>query len=280
MVYPIMTPSHLFKDKYNNTNVYVDMNTSMFISQETVTILVRKVNYSKFSNKDYVCYDTPTSIYCKIECSLKNDHLDLDNATYKELTYTYNIPTYSSYWTGLEDIRFVNEDKLLVIIPECNPNGNPSIFIANAAMNQFVACEPSTNEKNWMPFTDNGVEKVIYSVYPFTLKSLQTSYFETIPVTFELPGYHGSTNGIPFQDAFLFLIHINRERTYHRWLMYNPTTHHAQVSNEFIFFATSYIEFPCSLCSYKDTLFVSLGVNDNKSFILEIKQDVMLQMFT
>ena len=266
-----MTPSHLFKDTYNNTNSYVDMNTSMYLSEETATILVRKVNYSKFSNKDYVCYDKPTSIYCKIECDIKDGNLELDNATYQNLTYSYNIPTYPSYWKGLEDIRFVNEDKLLVIIPECNQNGNPSIFSVNASMTQFISCEPSTNEKNWMPFMDNGVEKVIYSVHPFRVKSLHTAEFETIPVTFELPGYHGSTNGVPYQDGFLFLIHINLERTYHRWLMYNPTTKHAQVSNEFIFFPTSYIEFPCSLCLYKDSLFVSLGVNDNKSFILEIK---------
>jgi hypothetical protein len=42
-----------------------------------------------------------------------------------------------------------------------------------------------------------------------------------------------------------------------------------------VFFAHSYIEFPCSLCEYNDTLFVSLGLNDDKAFVLELEKSAV-----
>jgi hypothetical protein len=87
----------------------------------------------------------------------------------------------------------------------------------------------------------------------------------------ELEGYHGSTNGIVYMgDYRLFLVHVNRERTYHRWLLFHPSKKTVEVSDEFVFFQHSYIEFPLSLCDHGETLYVSLGVNDEAGYILEI----------
>jgi len=286
-VYSLITPQKTFRDHFNNANAYVDMNPSLNISNEgDVTILVRKVNYFKFSNQDFTLYDSlySYSIYSIINCKMTSDsQIDLDNAEYKELEYNFNIPTYHAYWKGLEDIRFVNNKKIIAIIPECNSRGSPSIFSAelnNNAIDSFIPCKPDTIEKNWMPFVDKeGNDKVIYKLSPFTIKSLYTEDFETIslPNCIEelLTGYHGSTNGIQYRGNLLFLIHINKERSYHRWLLFNPETNQVNLSQEFIFFQNSYIEFPCSLCNYKDNIFISLGVNDNKAFLLELKtQDI------
>jgi hypothetical protein len=42
------------------------------------------------------------------------------------------------------------------------------------------------------------------------------------------------------------------------------------VSKEFVFFKYSYIEFPTNLCLFDNRIFISLGVNDIKAFIIEI----------
>jgi predicted GH43/DUF377 family glycosyl hydrolase len=286
-VYPLITPQKIFRDNFNNANAYVDMNPTLNITSDgDVTILVRKVNYLKFSNQDFTLYDSlySYSIYSMITCKMNsNSQIDLDNADYKEVEYKFNIPTYYAYWKGLEDIRFVNNNKIIAIIPECNSAGNPSIFSAelnNNIIESFIPCKPDIIEKNWMPFIDKeGNEKVIYKLSPFTIKSLYTEDFETIslPTHIEeaLNGYHGSTNGVKYRNSLLFLIHINKERTYHRWLLLNSETNQVNLSQEFIFFQKSYIEFPCSLCNYKDHIFISLGVNDNKAFLLELNtQDI------
>jgi len=92
-----------------------------------------------------------------------------------------------------------------------------------------------------------------------------------------LEGYHGSTNGIKIDENILFLVHTNLEKVYNKWILFNPNTDEIKVSNPFVFFNNSYIEFACSLCLYNERLFVSLGVNDDKAFILEVNLEKIYQ---
>jgi hypothetical protein len=199
--------------------------------------------------------------------------------TAKSLTVNWSIPSYPTYWLGIEDIRFCNESTILFACPEKNPSGNPCMFrgiLEESSVHSIVRCEPSVVEKNWMPFTYNTESSVIYTVSPFQIKSIltDTKTVISLPDTLELNGYHGSTNGIPYKDnSRLFLIHINKERTFHKWLLFYPETNQIQCSKPFVFFQYSYIEFPCSLCEYNGMLYVSLGVNDDKAYILTIEKD-------
>ena len=105
-----------------------------------------------------------------------------------------------------------------------------------------------------------------------TLKDVVTTEIINCGELPELVGYHGSTNGVPYMgDHRLFLIHVNRERSFHRWLLFHPSKKTVQVSDEFTFFQHSYIEFPVSLCEYAGKLYVSMGVNDEAAYILEIE---------
>jgi hypothetical protein len=85
----------------------------------------------------------------------------------------------------------------------------------------------------------------------------------------KLENFHGSTNGIAYKSGILFLIHINGDKTQHKWLLFNYKTNEIQISNEFVFFKYSYIEFTTSLSRFNERIFISLGVNDDKSFIIE-----------
>ena len=99
----------------------------------------------------------------------------------------------------IEDVRFIDNKTILAIVPELNVNGKPSIFKASIDdnnINNFEDCYPNKIEKNWMPYDD----KVIYSVSPFMIKSIEEDCLTEIPVSeknkIKLAGYHGSTNGI------------------------------------------------------------------------------------
>jgi hypothetical protein len=279
-IIPIIIPQICYKDRYDNLNNYEEMNPSLYIDDDgTTKILVRCVNYKKFYNKNFTMYDNKSnSIYFLLNGKINNNEkLDIENFDYKIINNNYNLPIFNSYWAGLEDIRFINSNNLLVIIPELNQDGNPSIF--NAKLNDnvienFINCYPNKIEKNWMPYNTNNGQKVIYSLTPFKIKSIIDDDIEEIEISEKikekLKGYHGSTNGININKfERLFLIHITRDRVYHRWLILNIITNDIKISEEFTFFKNSYIEFTCSLCKYNDRIFISVGVNDNKAYIIE-----------
>jgi hypothetical protein len=212
----------------------------------------------------------------------KYQPLTLETCTVSPLQYGYERPTYPTYWTGPEDIRFIDSSTVAVNVPECHPSGQPCLFTATLdsqrhVLKQFTPCLPHTSpEKNWMPFqTDGGKSRVIYSVSPLILKEIQTDEKEIILLSNNLQtileGYHGSTNGITLASGErLCLIHKNSERTVHRWLRFHPTTKKVAVSPPFTFFKHSYIEFPCSVSEWNHSYWIGLGVNDDQAMLVEV----------
>ena len=290
-IIPIMVPQVCFHDKYNNINSYIEMNPSISIDETgKVMILVRCVNYKKYKELKFTLYgQISNSIFYIITGNLnKTNKLDIESFDYNILNYEYNLPIYPTLWKGLEDIRFIDDKNILVIVPELNTSGNPSIYKAEInqnTINNFTSCKPDIIEKNWMPYFDNTSHKVIYSLNPFLIKSIENDDFKEIEISNEnkikLKGYHGSTNGIVLNNnERLFLIHINKEITYHCWLLFNIETNDILLSKEFIFFKNSYIEFPCSLSKYNDRIFISIGINDSKAFIIETTNTDIISTFT
>ena len=292
-IYPIIIPIKMFVDRFNQHNAFYDMNPSMHIDKTgNVKILVRSVNYRKFYNKQFTMYENySNSLYTLLTGKIESDKLlNLDELHIENITYNYFMPTYPTYWKGLEDIRFVNSKSLLVTIPECNENGNPSIFRASLDENyihSFTECKPNIIEKNWMPYEDiNGNEMVVYSLNPFKIKEIEKDIFTEISFSenllTKLKNYHGSTNGIKYdeyEEVILFLIHRNDIKTCHRWLLFNSRTNEILLSEEFCFFRHSYIEFPVSLAFLNERIFISLGVNDDKAFIVETTKAVINDVF-
>lgn len=274
--YPLIFPKAQYKDRFGEANAFVDMNPSMFIRADgQVTVLVRRVNYRKYADKQFSIGSYPSQSKYLVATGKV---ADLGQWTLAPLRVEYGMMTYPTYWNGPEDIRFIAENQVLTTIPECNPSGNPAIFRAQLegpVMKSVKPCYPNETEKNWMPYTDNaGRFKAIYSLRPFRIKDIEAGDLETVNCDLpELEGYHGSTNGVPYKDTKrLFLVHINRERTYHRWLLFGPSDQSVHISEEFVFFQHTYIEFPLSLCAHGGKLYVSMGVNDEAAYILELDE--------
>jgi hypothetical protein len=291
-IIPIIVPQICFKDMYNNVNNYYEMNPSIYIDENGDTaILVRCINYKKFFSKEFTMYEKKSnSIYYILKGKINNEtKLDIENFTCEILDYEYNLPIFETYWSGLEDIRFIDKKTILVNVPELNSNGMPCIYkaeINNNKVSNFVSCNPNIKiEKNWLPYTNEYNErKVVYSLNPFLIKSVETENFEEIKLSEmlkeKLEGYHGSTNGIEInKNERLFLIHLNKEKTIHRWLLFDIINKNIVVSEEFTFFKHSYIEFNCSLSKYNDRFFITIGVNDDKAYIIETSYDDILNTF-
>ena len=62
-------------------------------------------------------------------------------------------------------------------------------------------------------------------------------------------------------------------------MLFNSKTNEIKLSNEFHFFKYSYIEFPVSLSIFNERIFISLGVNDDKAFIIETNKESIEKCF-
>jgi hypothetical protein len=289
-IYPIILPQWFYIDRFSNPNAYIETCSSMNIDNKgNVKILVRLINYRKYYKKQTIIYeDCPNSIHVLLTGKIEeNKSLDLDKFAVSNVEHKYNIPTYSSSWKGLEDIQFIDSTSILAVIPECNAKGNPSIFYAkieNNKIHSFIDCKPNLLEGCWMSYVDkNNNHFVIYNVFPFLIKNIHNSNTRKInlPVakSLILKDYFGSTNGIHYKNNYyLFLIHTDRERTYHRWLLVDLVTYDVQLSQEFVFFNYSHHESALSLCKFDNRFFVSIGINYDKVFILEITFDTINQL--
>jgi predicted GH43/DUF377 family glycosyl hydrolase len=281
-IFPIILDIPLYQDRFGSPNRFIEMNPSIYIKETgDFIILVRTVNYLKYKDNKFQIYGSASeSKYYIIRGQLHPEKsMNLDNYTCSQLEIQYNIPRQPSLWYGIEDIRFINENSVLTCIPECN-GGRPGIFkgtLNGSTIRDIVKCEPfTTTEKNWMPYCET---HVVYSVNPFTIKDIVYDIKEIIYSDSVLDGWHGSSNAIDAFGEKLFLIHKNRDKVYSKWLLYNPKTKYISHSKEFVFFKDSYIEFTCSLAKYNNRIFVGLGVNDSRAFIVEIKEDTIVKLF-
>ena len=294
-IFPIILKTIYYEDRFGNINGFIEMNPSLHISDDgSYIILVRIVNYLKYPNNKFTVYGfihpkpythVSDSKYIIIRGTIDAPAIfNLDNYDVQPLDIEYNIPASLSMWTGIEDIRFITDKVVIACIPECN-DGTPCIFgavLKDNTLTSFIKCNPNVTEKNWMPYIDEK-PKVIYSISPFIIKSIVEDDKEEIILSEEkicdLSGWHGSSNGIDFRNSKLFLIHRNEDRVYSRWLLFNPITKEVSYSKKFVFFKDSYIEFTCSLAKYNDKIYVSLGVNDNKAYIIEVLQAEIMKLF-
>jgi hypothetical protein len=284
-ILPLITPE-LFFTHNNHPYSYLPINPSIYIDKNNnAIVLIRNINYRKYRNKQFELFgDCSNSIYLIGKGNLDN----VNDIEYSELKYNYNgFEQYNTWWFGMEDIRFINETTLLITIPELNKNGMPHLFLGILNNNEVLITKalPSPlyqiNEKNWLPFPEKYSNKVLYSISPLRVLDIQTNQFiYSNNEISNVQDYHGSSNGIEFnynyKDYILFLIHYYSDKTKHKWLLISTDYKDIIISKDFYFFKHSYIEFVCSLCQYNNNYIISLGVNDNSAYLIEIDESFII----
>ena len=245
---------------YGTRAAWAPMNPALYVRPDGSYVLaIRTVNYAKFDDDSFTLFEPRSHTRYWIQRGGDVESLQADAAAAEPLEIEYGQRTvHPTYWTGVEDLRFVNDTTVLVCVPELTSGGHPSLFLATlaATLHSFTHLRPNSSpQKNWMPFGND----FVYQLYPLQVLDQPVRGYYT-----ELKDYHGSTCGVPYKDGWLFLIHKRKE---HRWLWLGTSVH---VSPPFTFFHHSYIEFCCSLAHYKETYYIGLGVNDASAFIVSV----------
>lgn len=272
--FPLLCPQVLFKDRQGEPNAFLETNPAVHIRPDgSFLALVRLVNYRKFHNRAFkMGGPLSESAYHLFTGEITEYGPQIQTSA--NVTFVNALPQFYSCWTGYEDIRFLDESRIICTSPTSSRDGKPVIVygrLTDATICIDALCPPSVIEKNWMPFRVGSTDFVLYSVCPLALKALHSSTPLTLHSAAELNGYHGSTNGIVWDSGYLFIVHAYTERTVHRWLYFDPVRRSYGFSEPFSFHPYSYIEFTCSLASYNDTLYVGLGVNDDKAYLCTVE---------
>ncbi|CAB4606795.1 unannotated protein [freshwater metagenome] len=149
--------------------------------------------------------------------------------------------------------------------------------------------DPERHEKNWMPFVSDSQLHVVYLCDPVTVLTVDDDDDVHAISTTEAPpgvsGFRGGSQGIAFDDGFLFVIHEvtvgeTGRRYAHRFMMLTSIDDHWTVSATTapFHFIEPGIEFCAGLARDRSDLLLSFGVHDRSAWLCRVPADQVRAM--
>jgi glycosyltransferase involved in cell wall biosynthesis len=137
--------------------------------------------------------------------------------------------------------------------------------------------DPYRCEKNWLPFVEDGVLRMLYTSDPLIIYEpdpvtgvLEKVVEQTPPLN--LAAFRGSAGPIPFDGGYLMLIHevvflLDHTRNYlHRFVALDKAFRVKSFSRPFTFFHNG-VEFCCGMIGEEDQLILTVGVEDAAAYL-------------
>lgn len=287
------------------------MNPSIININENLYVNLRNVNYMLFHSEERntehqygpLCYLHPehdislrtNNVLCKLDENL--------NIEYYSVVDSSNFDTEPLWqFVGLEDARLINwNNKLFLsgVRRDTTTNGQGRIELSEIVFNEKLAIEISRNripstppdetycEKNWMPVLDKE-----YHWIKWTNPTELVRYHNSITKQVLLKNHQkadtldlrGGSQVIPYKNFYLAVIHesdvfmtaTNKKDAnyYHRFILWDKNFNIIKITDRFKFM-NGKIEFCCGICEYKNYLLITFGFQDNASFLLACKQEMI-----
>ena len=185
-------------------------------------------------------------------------------------------------WTALATVRDRNQYERCDISRLALGDLNDP---AQASLRVIPGPDPARHEKNWMPFVVNDELKILYSCAPTIVGHLDDNAQLVIDSNAVGPPaaahFRGSSQGVPFSNGFLFLIHevafIDTERVYgHRFIHLTESTNNSKPvwtitsQSQPFSFRERGIEFAAGLALDREYLVASFGVRDAEAWLVRM----------
>lgn len=311
----------LLKEDKPELGSYRAMNPSIVKTPTGYIVNIRLVNYEQDEKGHYTWRDDSGII------RTKNKLLFMDKGM-KILREAYVVDSiggdYSDRIIGLEDARLVyHKDSIYFTTSTTISRPQPQIALCQVAyqpdndetdpdisvgkgnyrlLSKSLLIGPkgeeSWCEKNWLPYSRNGVLHMIYCYEPFTVltwneKSKNVAVNKVTENQVNLSKFRGSAAPIPMIaklgetiiDGFLSLVHEvhmagENTRIYsHRFVYHNDKMVPIKTSLPFYFFKRG-IEYVCGMAfsHNNNDLIITMGVNDEKAFMVKVPSNIVRQM--
>lgn len=291
---PLLFPDDAEKGTYNT------MNPSIIKYEGKYVVNVRLVNY-KQERGVYTYLDGSGQIRTKNKLVTFNEEL-------KKIGENYLIDNFgndsSTSVVGLEDVRLVEHSGGIYFTTSTRINRDaPQIALCRISKDlkggdhkldfKTLLIGPqgpdSPCEKNWLPYSDHGELKLIYSHCPLTLlrfnpKNRSAEIVRKEGLKYDFSRFRGSgapikfkwnADGDPGYISIVHEVHDREWRTYtHRFVFYDADMTPKGVTSPFIFFNVG-IEYVCGFTQSfnRKHFLITLGVNDAEAYLVRVDVD-------
>jgi hypothetical protein len=239
---------------------------------------------------------------------------NLNNNSYKNIIINNEKNGHSSVITklitgkskavhGPEDPRIIKfKNDILIIYNDTYINGQTRMFVYNMTTNKNILLKYNRNnliEKNWSPFIYKDELYVSYFLNPHTILKIDlldgncTEIFSNPKIVYPYNIYGGTPSIlIPELNMYFGMGHILikdlkiKKKYYCIGYFFNayPPFQLYKISKIFTFFERNdtkllklmFVEFPTQIQKIDNNLFISIGIDDNKSYLLKIDFNILI----
>jgi len=201
------------------------------------------------------------------------------------------IEIYPNQVTGFEDVRLIEFKNAIWCVCTCrltNPAGDNEIVLfklnSEYKMEKILRLkgyEDNRCQKNWTPFVENNELYILYSSEPTIilkpdLETGQCEIIKKIETTYDYSRYRGSSQLLPYNNGYLYIIHEvtfrdNRRYYLHRFV-FMDSNHKIQQVSPIFYLVNKTIEFVSGM-SYdhlKQNVYITLGYEDKKAYLVKL----------
>lgn len=228
-----------------------------------------------------------------------DDELELAGSGYRLDIGAEDLPSYSCHARGYEDGRLFHFQGSLWLSVQTMQHSSDGLCrihqvkIDDAgggrAVRMLSPGDGARHEKNWMPFLHHGVLHYVYLCDPLTIlqadpETGRCRQVSARPSPVCCRDFRGGSQGIPFDEGYLFVVHQVAERDgwrsyLHRFLAIGPGLGIVAISDAFCLNSPT-IEFVAGLASDAsgETVVLSWGCNDERALLARISARAVRQV--
>jgi hypothetical protein len=225
-------------------------------------------------------------------CNLDPNTLNVESFTKVDTSKLDVKPIWE--FVGLEDARLVKwegREFLCGVRRDTTPNGEGRMELSEIVNGKEIARyriqppgEYTYCEKNWMPINDMPFHFVKWSnpteVVKVDLETLSSKTITLSKTKIDLPrDLRGGSQVIKYEDYYIALTHevdlfFNEPgqkdaQYYHRFIVWDKDWNIINTTDEFKFFNAA-VEFSCGMVIHNNNLLISIGFQDNTSYIVQL----------
>jgi hypothetical protein len=132
------------------------------------------------------------------------------------------------------------------------------------------------NQKNWLPFSEDGKLFVVYRLSPFIVNEIDitTGAFKEVSrtniATWTFPAFRGSAGPIPWKDGYLLIGHFvdnthGKYNYYNKFIFMDKKTKKPLRVSETFYLEDHSVEFITGMTVSGMYLYITYGVNDKEA---------------
>lgn len=228
-----------------------------------------------------------------------DENLDLIDAGHRLNPRADDIPLYRCLAHGYEDGRLFCFQGALWLSTQALQHSNDGLCRIHLLKTDLAGGatviqvrgprDGMRHEKNWMPFVHDGALHYVYLCDPLTILRVDAGTGRCTQVSALRPpicceDFRGGSQGIPFDDGYLFVVHQvaekdNRRHYLHRFVAIDPDLIMTAVSDAFCLNSPA-IEFVAGLTADAsgESLVLSWGCNDERALLARISARAVRRM--